>query len=136
MIPFRFLASLFVALVLLGLPYRTTIKAQEPHLGRVPGLDKITSGGPTHQQFSGIVRSVDLGSEVLNVDTAKGNATEIFPIKKKVHVVTADGDKLKLTKLKPGASVLIYYEQKGDRKTVTQIVVLAGGAVKKKIPPS
>ena len=136
MVPVRFLVGLFVALVLWGLPYRTTIKAQEQHKTKVPVLDKITSAGPTRQQFSGIVRSVDLGSEVLNVDTVKGNATEIFPIKKKVHVVTADGDKLKLTKLKPGASVLIYYEQKGDRKTVTQIVVLAGGAVKKKIPPS
>ena len=136
MIPFRFLVGLFVALLLLGLPYRTTIKAQEPHLGRVPGLDKITSGGPTHQQFSGIVRSVDLANQVLNVDTVKGNATEIFPIKKNVHVATADGDKLKLARLKPGTTVLIYYEQKGDHKTVTEIVVLAGGEEKKKPPPS
>jgi 3-dehydroquinate synthase class II len=136
MLPFRFLVRLFVALVLLGLPYRTTIKAQEQHKAKVPVLDKITSGGPTRQQFSGIVRSIDLESEVLNVDTIKGNATEIFPIKKKVHVVTADGDKLKLTKLKPGTNVLIYYEQRGDHKTVTEIVVLAGGAEKKKIPPS
>ena len=136
MVPFRFLVGLFVALVLLGLPYRTTIKAQEQRKPKLPVLNKITSGGPTHQQFNGIVRSVDLRSQVLNVDTVKGNATEIFPIKKKVHVVTADGDKLKLAKLKPGTNVLIYYEQKGDRKTVTQIVVLAGGAEKKKIPPS
>jgi Cu/Ag efflux protein CusF len=136
MVPFRFLVGLFVALVLWGFPCRTTIKAQEQRKPKVPGLNKITSGGPTQQQFSGIVRSVDLGSQILNVDTVKGNATEIFPIRNKVHVVTADGDKLKLTKLKPGASVLIYYEQKGDHKTVTQIVVLAGGAVKKKIPPS
>ena len=136
LVPFRFLAGLFVALVLLGLPYRTTIKAQGQHKTKVPGLDKITSGGPTHQQFSGIVRSIDLESEILNVDTVKGNVTEIFPIKKKVHVVTADGGKLKLTKLKPGANVLIYYEQKGDHKTVTEIIVLASGAQKKKTPPS
>ena len=136
MVPFRFLVGLFVALVLWGFPFRTTIKAQEQRKPKVPVLNKITSGGPTQQQFNGIVRSVDLGSQILNVDTVKGNATEIFPIKNKVRVVTADGDKLKLTKLKPGASVLIYYEQKGDHKTVTQIVVLAGGAVKKKIPPS
>jgi hypothetical protein len=136
MLPCRFRVGLFVALVLLGLPYRTTIKAQEQHKPKVPVLDKISSGGPTHQQFSGIVRSIDLESEVLNVDTIKGNATEIFPVKKKVHVVTADGGKLKLTTLKPGTNVLIYYEQKGDHKTVTQIVVLAGGAEKKKIPPS
>ena len=136
MVPFRFLAGLFVALVLWGLPYRTTTKAQEQRKTKVPVLDKITSGGPTHQQFSGIVRSVDLANQVLNVDTVKGNATEIFPIKKNVHVATADGDKLKLARLKPGTTVLIYYEQKGDHKTVTEIVVLAGGEEKKKPPPS
>ena len=136
MVSFRLLVGLFVALVLWGLPYRTTTKAQEQRKTKVPVLDKITSGGPTHQQFNGIVRSIDLESEVLNVDAIKGNATEIFPIKKKIHVVTADGGKLKLTKLKPGTNVLVNYEQRGDHKTVTGIVVLAGGAVKKKIPPS
>jgi len=136
MVSFRFLVGLFVALVLWGLPYRTTTKAQEQRKTKVPVLDKITSGGPTHQQFNGIVRSIDLESKVLNVDAIKGNATEIFPIKKKIHVVTADGGKLKLTKLKPGTNVLVNYEQRGDHKTVTGIVVLAGGAVKKKTPPS
>ncbi len=136
MVPFRFLAGLFAALVLWGLPYQTTLKAQEQHKTKVPVLDKITSGGPSHQQFDGIVRSIDLESEILNVDALKGNATEIFPIKKKVHVVTADGSKLKLTKLKPGANVLVNYEQRGDHRTVTEIIVLAGGAVKKKTPPS
>jgi Cu/Ag efflux protein CusF len=103
---------------------------------KVPVIDKITSGGPTQQAFSGVVRSIDLKSEVINVDTVKGEATEIFPIKKKTSVVTADGDKLKLAKLQPGTNVLIYYEQRGDHKTVTRIVVLAGGPVKKKNPPS
>ena len=49
MVPFRFLVGLFVALVLLGLPFRTTIKAQEQRKTKVPVLDKITSGGPTQQ---------------------------------------------------------------------------------------
>ena len=136
MVPFRFLAGLFAALVLWGLPCRSTLKAQEQHKTKVPVLDKITSGGPSHQQFDGIVRSIDLENEILNVDALKGNATEIFPIRKKVHVVTADGGKLKLTKLKPGTSVLINYEQKGDHKIVTEIIVLAGGPEKKKTPPS
>jgi 3-dehydroquinate synthase class II len=102
---------------------------------RVPVLDKVTFGGPTEQAFSGVVKSVDLESEILNVDNVNGSATEIFPIKKKVHIVTADGDKVKLAKLKPGSNVLIYYEQRGDHKTVTKIVVLAG-AMRKKDPPS
>jgi hypothetical protein len=135
-VPLRFLAVLFLALSLLGLPFRTTLKAQEEHKPRVPVIDKITSGGPTQQAFTGIVKSIDFESEVLNVDNVSGKSTEIFPIRKKIHVVTADGSKLKLAKLKPGTNVIVYYDQKGDRRAVTQIVVLAGGAVKKKTPPS
>ena len=132
----RFLAGLFVALSLLGLPFRATLKAQEQHKPKVPGINKITSGGPMQQAFTGIVKSIDLQSEVLNVDNVNGKSTEIFPLRKKIRVVTADGDKLKLDKLKPGTNVLVYYEQRGDHKTVTQIVVLAGGAMRKKTPPS
>jgi len=134
-VPFRFLAGIFLALVLLGLPFQTTVKAQEEHKSKVPVIDKIT-GGSTQQAFTGIVRSVDLKSEVLNIDNVSGKSTEIFPIKKKIHVVTADGDKLKLAKLKPGTNVLVYYDQKGDHRTVTRIVVLEGGPEKKKTPPS
>jgi Cu/Ag efflux protein CusF len=135
-LPFRFLVGLLVALILWGLSFRDTLKAQEQRKSKVPVVSKITAGGTTHQAFTGIVKSIDFESEVLNVDNINGKSTEIFPIKGKVRVNTADGDKLKLTKLKPGTNVLVYYEQKGDRKTVTQIVVLAGGAVKKKTPPS
>jgi hypothetical protein len=130
----RFLVGLFLALILLGLPFRSTLKAQQ-RKSRVPVIDKITSGGPTQQAFSGIVRSIDLQSEVLDVDNVSGKSTEIFPVKKKVAVFTADGDKLGLEKLKPGTNVLVYYEQKGDHRTVKRIVVLAGGPEKKKTPP-
>jgi hypothetical protein len=135
-LPLTLLASLFLALLLWGLPLCTTLGAQEEHKPRVPGLDKITSPGVTQQAFMGIVKSLDLESEVLNVDNIDGKSTEFFPIKKKIHVVTADGDKLKLETLKPGTNVLVYYDQKGDRRTVTRIVVLAGGQLKKKTPPS
>jgi hypothetical protein len=135
-VPFRFLVSFFTALVLLGLPFRTTIEAQEQRKSHVPVIDRITSGGPSQQAFSGIVKTVDLRGEVLNVDNINGKSTEVFPVKKKVHVVTADGDKLELSNLKPGSNVIVYYDQKADRRTVTRIVVLAGGPVKKKTPPS
>jgi 3-dehydroquinate synthase class II len=135
-VPFRVRVGLLVALILLGLPFPDTLGAQEQRKAKVPVVSKITGGGPTHQAFTGIVKSIDFESEVLNVDNVSGKSTEIFPIKKKVHVVTADGDKLKLTKLKPGTNVIVYYDQKGDRRAVTEIVVLAGGAVKKKTPPS
>ena len=136
-VPPRFLVCLFLALLLLALPLRTTLQAQEEHK-KVPVIDKITSGGPMQQAFMGVVKSVDFESEVLNVDNIDGKSTEIFPIKKKVHVVTADGDKLKLATLKPGTNILVYFDQRGDHRTVTRIVVLAGGTPKKKesTPPS
>jgi 3-dehydroquinate synthase class II len=135
-VPFRVRVGLFVALILLGLPFPDTLKGQEERKAKVPVISKITGGGPTQQAFTGIVKSIDFESEVLNVDNISGKSTEIFPLKKKVHVVTADGSKLKLARLKPGTNVIVYYDQKGDHRAVTQIVVLAGGAVKKKTPPS
>ena len=99
-------------------------------------IDKITSGGSSQQQIVGVVKSVDFQSEVLNLDNDNGKSTEVFPLKKKVQVVTADGDKLKLATLKPGTKVLVYYDQKGDRRTITRIDVLAAGQPKKKAPPS
>jgi hypothetical protein len=131
------MAGLFLALTLLGLPSRTALQAQESRKSKVPVIDKIGSGGPSQQAFSGIFKSVDLRAEILNVDNINGKSTEVFPVKKKVHVVTADGDKLGLSNLKPGTNILVYYDQKGDRRTVTRIVVLAGAPEKKKpSPPS
>ncbi len=100
----------------------------QEHKHHVPGLDKI-SGGSTNQAFSGIVQSLDMKRNILNVNTVQGGVTEIFPIKKGMKVETADGDKIKLEDVKPGTNVLIYYSQKGDRRTVKQIVVLAAEKV-------
>jgi hypothetical protein len=114
-----------------------TAPAQE-HKRKVPGLDKITTGGTNQQAFSGKVQSVDLERSLLNVNTVQGGVTEIFPVKKTVHVMTASGDRLRLGTLKPGTNVIVYYEQKGDRRTVKQIVVLAAAPreEKKSPPPS
>jgi len=131
----RSLLLLFLALALWGWPRRSSLLAQEDHK-KLPVIDKITSGGPSQQAFMGVVKSVDFESEVLNVDNITGKSTEFFPIKKKVHVVSADGDKLKLAELKPGTNVLVYFDQKGDRRSITRIVVLVGGPPKKKAPPS
>ncbi len=112
-------------------------RPQEEHKHKVPIMDKITSG-PSRQAFSGKVQSLDLKRKLLNVNTVQGGNTEIFPVTKGVRVETADGGKLKLQALAPGTNVLIYYEQKGDQRTVRQIIVLAAGPAeqKKPSPPS
>jgi hypothetical protein len=98
------------------------LRAQDRH--RVPGLDKIMSGGPGQQEFDGKVQSLDLRNAVLNVQSLREDNVEIFPIKKSVRVTAADGEKLSLDSLEPGANVLVYYEQKGDRRSVKGITVL------------
>ena len=113
-------------------------RAQQEHKRKVPGLDKITSG-PAEQAFSGIVQSVDLHHQLLNVNTVQGENTEVFPLRKGVRVATANGGRTKLDQLTPGTNVLIYYEQRGDRRTVKQIVVLGAAPAKDKKaspPPS
>ena len=126
---------LLLAIALWASPFRSPLLAQDDHK-KVPVIDKITNGGPSQQAFMGIVKSVDVESEVLNVDNITGKSTEFFPLKKKIHVVSADGDKLKLAELKPGTNVLVYFDQKGDHRTITRIVVLAGSPPRKKTPPS
>jgi hypothetical protein len=112
------------------------VTGQEEHKHKVPVIDKIASGS-NQQAFSGTVQSLDLKRELLNVNTVQGGNTEIFPIRKGTHVSSADGEKLKLATLTPGTNVLIYYEQKGDRRTVKDIVVLGNAPPKKdtKSPP-
>jgi len=67
--------------------------------------------------------------------TSNGNSTEIFPIKKKVHVVTADGNKVKASEAETGTNVLVFYEQRGDHRTVTRIVVWRAPRRRRKLPP-
>ncbi|MGH9469160.1 MAG: hypothetical protein ACRD1N_02320 [Terriglobia bacterium] len=123
-------AALAVALLLWP---ASPAQAQFGNAGKLPGISKITSNGPTRQAFSGSVQSLDRKQHVLNV-ISEGNSA-IFPIKKKVKVTSVGGAKMNLTALTPGTSVLIYYEQKGGRRTVDQILVLespAATASKKK----
>jgi len=127
----RFLAAFLLTLILVLEP----TGAQDQRKRKVPGLDKVTSGS-SHLAFSGKVQSVDLEHSVLNVNTVQGGTTEIFPLKKGIHISTADGEKLKVAALTSGVNVIVYYEQKGDRRTVKQIVVLASHAPEgKKSPP-
>ncbi len=82
---------------------------------------------------------MDLEQRVLEVSASESKTVEIFPIKKGFSVSTADGKKYKLAALVPGTSVMVYYDQKGDHRTVKQIVVLEAGAdeqKKKGTPPS
>jgi hypothetical protein len=60
----------------------------------------------------------------------------VFPVKKGVRVSAANGARLKLDTLKPGTNVLVYYEQKAEKRTVTEIIVLSPGASAEKNKPT
>lgn len=117
--------------IILGLQ---PVAAQQQHKPKVPGLDKVTAG-PSRQAFTGTVQSLDLEHRVLNVNTVQGSNTEIFPFNKGTRLTAADGTKLKPVALKPGTIVMVYYEQKGDRRMAKQIEVLSPGAPEGKKAP-
>ncbi len=87
-------------------------------------LGKI-SGGTSHQAFNGKVENLDMKRNLLRVNTVEGSATEFFPIKKNVPVSKANGEKIKIQDLAPGTNIIVYYDQKEDRRTVSEIIVLA-----------
>ena len=112
-----------------------SLKAQDDRHHKVPGLDKIMSSGPGQQEFDGKVQSLDLQNAVLNVQSLREDNVEIFPIKKGVRITAANGEKLSLGSLEPGANVLVYYEQKADRRSVKGIIVLSSAPAEPKKSP-
>lgn len=98
---------------------------------KVPIVGKLKAGNK-RQAYSGRVQSLNLKQSVLNVDSLHGQDSEIFPIKKNVRVENLGGERLKLSALKPGTPILIYYEQKSGERTVKNIIVLGSARSKGK----
>lgn len=103
--------------------------AQQEEKPKIPGLDKIIAANE-HLMFTGTVKSVDEKRNVLSID-AEGGTTEIFPIKHSTRVETADGFRKKLDVLTPGTRVMVYYDQRSDRRTVTRIELFSSESKKK-----
>ncbi|HXJ91890.1 MAG TPA: hypothetical protein VMT20_03305 [Terriglobia bacterium] len=111
---------------------------QDDHKKKLPVLDKITTVPEGQNQFNGKVQSVDLKNEVLNVQSMHEDDTEIFPIKKTTTVAAANGYRVDISALKPGANILVYFDQRGDKRKVKEIVVLGFApetGTKPKAPP-
>jgi hypothetical protein len=102
----------------------TAAAGQDERRTRVPVIGR-TTGGTSRRAFSGKVQSLDLDRKLLKVDTVEGGATEIFPVKKSTPVSLAGGRRIRLQELVPGTDVIVYFEQKRERRSVTEIVVLA-----------
>lgn len=101
---------------------------------KVPGLDKIIAANE-HLMFTGKVKALDEQRYTLSVSAVEGSETEIFPIKHSTHVYTSDGFRKKLDVLQPGVQVIVYYDQRADRRTITHIDLYTS-ETKKKEPHS
>ena len=112
---------------------------QDDHKKRLPVLDKITAAPNGQNEFNGRVLSLDLKAAVLNVQSLREDDTEIFPIRKTVTVAAANGYRVDISTLKPGTNILVYFEQRGDKRKVKEIVVLGSappeGAKAQATPP-
>lgn len=122
------------ALVLAILLAVCAAPAQQDEKPKIPGLDKIISANE-HLAYTGTVKSVDEKHNILSIDSVEGGDTEIFPIKHSTHVETTDGYRKKLDVLAPGTRVIVYYDQRADRRTVTRIELLASESKKKEAQP-
>lgn len=94
---------------------------------KVPIVGKLTSSTNSKQAYSGKVQSLDLKQKILSVDSVHGRQSEIFPFKKNVRVESLNGERMGLKALKPGTTVLIYFNQKSGERTIRNIVVLSSG---------
>ena len=110
------------------------ISAQEHTLGKVPGASKITNPS-TRLAFTGTVQSLNDKHKTLNVNSVEGGVTEIFPIKNSTTVIGSGGSRLKLTDLKPGTNIIVYFEQRTDRRSVQRVEII-GAQPKTQAPPS
>ena len=123
------LSALVIALLLCA--GATFAQGEKP---KIPGLDKIISANQ-HLMFTGKVKQLDERRNTLSVSSVEGSDTEIFPIKSNTRVLTSDGFRKKLDVLKPGVQVIVYYDQRSDRRSITRIDLFTS-ETKKKEPSS
>ena len=95
---------------------------------KLPVINRITSNGPTRSAFTGSVESLDPKLKILDVSSAHGRSTALFPLSKKTKISSLTGQRLKLASLTPGTTVIVYYEQNAARRTVQQVIVLGSDA--------
>lgn len=116
--------GLWVLIACLAVSTVAAARPQDEHRRtKVPLIGKI-AGGSNRQAFSGKVQAVDTKRNLLLVDTVEGGQTEYFPVKKNFEVTTARGEKIRVKELQPGSNVIVYYEVKDDRRSVTDILIL------------
>jgi hypothetical protein len=127
-------ASWRPALLVLAILIFVGVAPAQQEKPKVPGLDKIIAANE-HLMFTGKVKLLDEKRNTLSVSSVEGSDTEIFPIKHSTRVLTSDGFRKKLDVLTPGTQIIVYYDQRADRRSITQIELYTS-ETKKKEPHS
>jgi hypothetical protein len=119
------MSTVLMAVCAFALWQAPPLHAQE-HKSKVPIVGKLTSPSD-REAYSGKIQSLDMKQKILSVDSLHSQDSEIFPFKKNVRVESLDGGRMDLRALKPGTTVLIYFNQKSGERTIRNIVVLGSG---------
>lgn len=119
------MAAALMAICAFALLCAPPLRAQQ-RKGKVPIVGKLTSPND-REAYSGKIQSVDLKQKILSVDSLHDEDSEIFPFKKNVRIESLDGGRMDLRALKPGTTVLIYFNQKSGERSIRNIVVLGSG---------
>lgn len=119
----RGMAAALLACCVFAVCQAPLLQAQS-HKSKVPIVGKLTSTN-RRQAYTGKIQSLDLKQKILNVNSLHGRESEIFPFKKNVRIESLNGDRMNLKALKPGTTVLIYFNQKSGERTIRNIVVLS-----------
>jgi len=117
------MAAALMVICIFALCQAPLLRAQG-HKSKVPIVGKLGSSSK-RQAYSGKIQSIDLKQRILNVNSIHGRQSEIFPFKKNVRIENLNGNRMDLKALKPGTTVLIYFNQKSGERTIRNIVVLS-----------
>lgn len=128
-------AAWAVATCMFAFLLASPLSAQQQPKKKLPIIGKL-SNGFQRLAYSGTIQSVNLKQKVLNVNSDQGHDTEIFPLRKDIHIQGVSGEKMKLKALTPGTSVLIYYQVRGGTRAIKEIIVLCSGKSGPKHPPA
>ena len=124
---FLFLVMGFVAIL--------PLSAQTGAIGNGPP-DRITTNKTATtprnlEAFTGKLSLVEPKRKKLTLLSVEGRFTEIFSCKNGPTIRTAYGKKRKFRDLRPGMTLVVYYNSRNGRRTVRDVMILKGVSTKK-----
>ena len=99
-------------------------RAQLPSIQQAPVSGKTISTPRHLEAFTGKITTVKPKHKILTLESVEGSATEIFSCRKGPAIRTAYGKRKKFQDLKPGMTLVVYYNSRKGRRTVKDVLIL------------